>query len=114
MVGVAPEDMTLVREMWTLANNEPLALAHLQRYGVIDRERYRRVRAGIALEFTLETDQRTSIWSYELAILDESGDDIDADVVEYWLTAFFGEQRPLASKRSFLMRDARFTYPCNS
>ncbi|MFM7321932.1 MAG: hypothetical protein ACKO5K_10475 [Armatimonadota bacterium] len=105
-------DRRVAEEMWTLANNEPLALAALQPFGIIDRERYRRrVRGGVVLELTLETDPRTGIWSYEFAILDEEGGRVDEDVVAHWLAMLLGNRRHIASRRSFLFTEARFTFP---
>lgn len=106
------EDQRVAQEMWTLANNEPLSLAPLQPFGVIDRDRYRRrVGEGVVLELTLETDPRTSVWSYEFAVLDEEGGRVEEELVQHWLRCFFGNLAHLASKRSFLLTEARFTFP---
>lgn len=106
------EDQRIAQEMWTLANNEPLSLAPLQPFGVIDRERYRRnIGGGVVLELTLESDPRTGIWSYEFAVLDSEGGRVDQELVEYWLQRFFGNLSYLASKRSFLLAEARYTFP---
>ena len=105
-------DRRIAQEMWTLANNEPLALASLQPFGIVDRERYRRrLGDGLMLELTLETDPNTGIWSYEFSVLDEEGALVDEEVVQYWLNVFFGAERFSASKRSFLLAEARFTFP---
>jgi hypothetical protein len=109
--GVTERDLRVVQDMWTLANNEPLTLFALQKYGVIDRERYRRLHNGLWLELTLECDERTKVGSYELAILSQDGSDVDPDVVNYWLEAFLGNKKGLASRRSFMLRDARYTFP---
>lgn len=107
-------DKRIAQEMWTLANNEPLALAALQPFGIVDRERYRkRLDGGLVLELTLETDPNTGIWSYEFSVLDEEGGLVDETVVQYWLTVFFGAERFSASKRSFLLAEARYTFPYN-
>jgi len=111
VIGVSDGDMRIVQDMWTLANNEPLTLFALQKYGVIDRERYRRYHNGLWLELTLECDDRTKVWSYELAILSPDGGDVDPDIVNYWLDAFLGNKKGMASRRSFMLRDARFTFP---
>ncbi len=106
------QDQRIAQEMWTLANNEPLALAPLQPFGVIDRDRYKRdVGGGVFLELTLETDPRTGIWSYEFAVLDHEGGRVDQETVDYWLQRFFGNLSHLASKRSFLLAEARYTFP---
>lgn len=105
-------DRRIVSEMWTLARNEPLTLASLQPFGFVDRERYKRRVGDILLEFTLDSDPRTKVWSYELAILDAQGGQLDAEVVDYWLYAFFGRESFLAARRNFLMTgEARFTFP---
>lgn len=105
-------DQRIVQEMWTQANLEPLTLAPLQRYGLIDRERYRRLVDTVVLELTLDRDPRSNHWSYELAILDPEGGSVEDDVVEHWLTLFFGRDARFAAKRSFLLTgEARFTLP---
>ncbi len=105
-------DRQLVQEMWTLANNEPLALAALQPYGLVDRDRYRRYIDGITLELTLETDPQTGIWSYEFALIHPDGEVVDATLIEYWLDLFFGKESRHAAKRGFMLTtDARFTLP---
>jgi len=106
------EDQRVVQEMWTLANNEPLSLAPIQPFGLIDRDRYRRqVGGGVYLELTLENDPRTGIWSYEFAVLDEEGGRVEQEIVDHWLRLFFGNLSHLASKRSFLLAEARYTFP---
>ena len=105
-------DRAIVEEMWTVARNEPLTLAAIVPFGFVDRDRYRRKINNVVLEFTLDSDPRTKIWSYELAILDESGATLDGDVVEYWLQTFFGRESFLASRRNFeLTGEARYTFP---
>lgn len=101
----------IVQEMWTTANNEPLAMAGLQPFGFVDRERYRRVVDGLSIEFVLDCDVHSHIWSYELAILDPEGVPVDEDVVQYWLKLFFGKEAVFASKRSYLLTEARYTFP---
>lgn len=111
---IMPEmtDRRIVEEMWTTARNEPLTMASLVAFGYIDRERYRRRIGNIVLEFTLDSDPRSKVWAYELAILDESGAVLDSEVVEYWLHAFFGRESFLASRRNFLMTgEARYVFP---
>jgi hypothetical protein len=51
------------------------------------------------------------VWSYELAILSPDGGDVDPDIVNYWLDAFLGNKKGMASRRSFMLRDARVTFP---
>ena len=105
-------DRRIVQEMWTLARNEPLTLAALQPFGFVDKERYRRRVGNVILDFTLDADPRTQVWGYELAILDAEGGVLDSDVVDYWLTAFFGTLKFLASRRNFLFTgEARFMFP---
>lgn len=105
-------DRRIVQEMWTLARNEPLTLAALQPFGFVDKERYRRHVGGIILEFTLDSDPRTHIWGYELSISDADGGILDSEVVDYWLTTFFGSLKFLAARRNFLFTgEARFTFP---
>ena len=111
MRGNEERDVRVVQEMWTLANLEPLPLASLQRYGFVDRERYRRYVDRLILELTLDKDPRTSQWSYELAILDPDEDIVDPEVVQYWLRLFFGRDAPFAAKRNFMLTEARFTFP---
>ena len=106
------EDRRIAEDMWTIARNEPLTLASLQRFGIVDRERYRRQVGEVVLELTLDADSRTGIWSYELAILDASGGVLDDSVVQYWLHTFFGREAFFAARRNFLMTgEARFTFP---
>lgn len=105
-------DRKIVEEMWTLARNEPLTLSSIVQFGFIDRDRYRRRVGAVVLELTLDSDPRSKIWSYELAILDGSGATLDGDVVEYWLQAFFGRESFLAARRNFeLTGEARYTFP---
>ena len=105
-------DKKVVQDMWTLARNEPMTMQHLLPFGVADRERYRQYLGDIVLEFTLEADERTKLWSYELAILDKDGGFLDPDVVQYWLEMFFGNQAGRAGRRSLLFpAEARFTFP---
>jgi hypothetical protein len=105
-------DKHIVQEMWTLARNEPLTMASLLPFGFVDRERYRRRVGKVVLEFTLDSDPQTKIWSYELAILGADGEPLDSEVVQYWLEAFFGRESFLAARRNFLMTgEARFTFP---
>lgn len=104
-------DRRIAQEMWTLANNEPLALASLQPFGIVDRDQYKRLVDGTLLSLTLETDPNTGVWSYEFAVLDPDGGYVDDDIVEYWIGIFFGSERHFASKRSFLLSEARFTFP---
>lgn len=107
-------DRRVAEEMWTLANNEPLALAALQPFGLVDRDRYRRrVWGNVILELTLETDPRSGIWSYEYAILDQDGGRVEEDVVAHWLAMLLGSRSHIASRRSFLFTEARFTFPYN-
>ena len=110
----AQRDKLIVQDMWTLANNEPLALGGLQPHGLIDRERYRRYVDGLTLELTLETDPKTNLWSYEFAIIHPNGERIDDEIVAYWLDQFFGQEARHAAKRGFMVTtDARFTFPYN-
>ncbi len=105
-------DVKIVMEMWTLARNEPLTLSAIVPFGFVDRERYRRRVGKVVLEFTLDGDQRTKIWSYELAILHADGEVLDNEIVDYWLTAFFGRESFLAARRNFeLTGEARYTFP---
>ena len=62
-------DRQIVEDMWTIARNAPLALAGISPFGIMDREQYRRRVGKVVLEFTLDSDQRTQTWSYELSIL---------------------------------------------
>jgi hypothetical protein len=106
------EDRRIVEEMWTTARNEPLTLSSLQPFGLVDRERYRRRVGDVVLELTLDADSRTGYWSYELAILDANGGQLEDDIVRYWLHAFFGRESYSAARRDFLMTgEARFTFP---
>jgi hypothetical protein len=106
------DDELLVREMWTLANNEPLSVAPIVAFGFIDRERYRRYLGDLILELTLDKDPQTEIWSYELAITRPDGVPVDADIVEYWLKLFFGRESHFAAKRNFMLTDeSRYTFP---
>lgn len=106
------EDLRIVEDMWTIARNEPLTLAAIQPFGIVDKERYRRQVGEVVLELTLDADSRTGIWAYELAILDASGGVLDDSVVQYWLHAFFGRESFFAARRNFLMTgEARFTFP---
>jgi hypothetical protein len=105
-------DRQIVEEMWTLARNEPLTLAAVSPFGLMDRERYRRRVGKVLIEFTLDSDPRTNIWSYELAILDTEGGQLEDETVQYWLQAFFGRHSYSAARRNFLMTgEARFTFP---
>ena len=105
-------DRLIVQEMWATANNEPLALISLQPLGMIDRDRYRRLIDGLLLELTLESDPHTGIWSYEFALVDPDGVQVDEEIVQYWLELLFGKEARHASKRSYLLTaDARFTFP---
>ena len=105
-------DRIIVQDMWTLARNEPLTLAALQPFGFVDRERYKRRVGAVILEFTLDADPKTQVWGYELAINDAEGGMLDPDVVDYWLTAFFGSAKFLASRRNFLFTgEARYLFP---
>jgi hypothetical protein len=106
------DDELLVREMWTLANNEPLTVAPLVPFGFIDRERYRRYLGELILELTLDKDPQSEIWSYELAITRPDGVPVDTEIVEYWLKLFFGRESNFAAKRNFMLTDeSRFTFP---
>jgi hypothetical protein len=105
-------DKRIVEEMWTVARNEPLTLAGVVAFGVVDRERYQRRVGNVVLSFTLDCDHRTNIWSYELGIADAAGGVLDDEVVQYWLRAFFGREASLAARRGFLMSgEARYTFP---
>ena len=105
-------DKRIVEEMWTVARNEPLTLAGVVAFGVVDRERYQRRVGNVVLSFTLDCDYRTNIWSYELGIADAAGGVLDDEVVQYWLRAFFGREASLAARRGFLMSgEARYTFP---
>ncbi len=105
-------DRQIVEEMWTVARNEPLTLAGVLPFGSVDRERYRRRVGNVILTFTLDSDTRTGIWSYELGIADAEGGTLDDDVVRYWLNAFFGREVSLAARRGFLFAgEARYTFP---
>lgn len=105
-------DRQIVEEMWTLARNEPLTLAMISPFGQMDRDRYRRRVGNVVLELTLDCDQRNGEWSYELAILDAEGGQLDTETVNYWLQAFFGRQAHFAARRDFMMTgEARFTFP---
>jgi hypothetical protein len=97
--------------MWQLANNEPLSQAGMIAFGFPDRERYNRIVDGLRLEFTLECDAQTNIWSYEFALIDPSGVPVDEELAQYWLTLFFGKDTPMAAKRSYLLVEARYTFP---
>jgi hypothetical protein len=109
-----PRDKQIVQEMWLLANNEPLALAALQPHGFVDRDHYRRYVDGLILELTLETDPHTNLWSYEFAVLHPEGERLDDEIVQHWLTLFFGQEARHAAKRGFMLTtDARFTFPYN-
>ena len=112
MRRTAERDRLIVQEMWTLANSEPLALSALQPLGMIDRERYRRYVDGLILELTLETNPKTGVWSYELALIHPEGERIDEEIITYWLDQFFGNEARHAAKRGFMLTtDARFTFP---
>ena len=105
-------DKQIVEEMWTVARNEPLTLAGVVAFGVLDRERYKRRVGDVVLTFTLDRDARTNIWSYELGIAEAGGGILDEEVVRYWLQTFFGRQASLAARRGFLLTgEARFTFP---
>lgn len=105
-------DQQIVEEMWTRARNEPLTLAAIVPFGVIDPERYKRRVGDVVLTFTLDADARTRVWSYELGIAHAEGETLDDEVVQYWLAAFFGRERFLAARRSFLFTgEARFIFP---
>jgi hypothetical protein len=105
-------DREIVEEMWTLARNEPMTLASLSPFGMVDRSRYRRQVGNVSLELTLDSDPRTGIWSYELAILNAEGGELDTDTVNYWLHAFFGREAHFAARRNFLLTgEARFVFP---
>ena len=105
-------DRQIVEEMWTTARNEPLTLAGVLPFGVVDRERYRRKVGNVVLHFTLDSDQRTGIWSYELGIASADGSVLDDEVVQYWLHAFFGRESSRAARRGFLLSgEARYTFP---
>lgn len=105
-------DKKIVEEMWTHARNEPLTLARLSPFGLMDKERYRRRVGDVILELTLDHDDRHNAWAYELAILDADGGTLDTDVVNYWLQAFFGRDAHFAARRNFLFTgEARFVFP---
>ena len=105
-------DKEIVEEMWTLARNEPLTLSGISPFGMVDRSRYRRQVGKVLLELTLDSDPRTNIWTYELAILNADGGELDTETVQYWLHAFFGREAHFASRRNFLMTgEARFVFP---
>ena len=105
-------DRQIVEDMWTIARNEPLTLAGISPFGIIDRERYRRLAGKVLLEFTLDADPRSGIWAYELAIKHINGEILDDDTMRYWLEAFFGREAFFAARRNFLMTgEARFTFP---
>jgi hypothetical protein len=105
-------DQLIVEEMWTRARNEPLTVARLSPFGLIDRERYRRRVGDVILELTLDHDDRNHTWAYELAILDAQGGTLDVEVVNYWLQAFFGRDAHFAARRNFLFTgEARFVFP---
>jgi hypothetical protein len=108
-------DRKIVEEMWTIARNEPLTLSSIVPFGFVDRDRYRRRVGEVVLEFTLDSDPRTKVWSYELAILDATGATLDGEIVEYWLQAFFGRESFFAARRNFeLTGEARYTFPYRS
>jgi hypothetical protein len=66
----------------------------------------------VTIEFTLEADPQTRLWSYELALIDPDGGIVDPEVVQYWLGLFFGNQAGRAARRSMLFpAEARFTFP---
>jgi hypothetical protein len=105
-------DKQIVEEMWTVARNEPLTLAGVLSFGVVDRERYKRRVGNVVLTFTLDRDSRTGIWSYELSIADAEGGTLDDTIVQYWLQAFFGREASFAAPRGFLFSgEARYTFP---
>ena len=105
-------DRRIVSEMWTLARNEPLTLASLLPFGYVDRDRYRRRAGKVILEFTLDSDPKSKVWSYELAILSADGEQLETETIQYWLEAFFGRESFLAARRNFLMTgEARYTFP---
>jgi hypothetical protein len=105
-------DKQIVEEMWTIARNEPLTLAGVVAFGVVDRERYKRRVGNVVLSLTLDAEHRTGIWSYELGIADAEGGTLDDAVLQYWLNAFFGREAFLAARRGFLLAgEARFTFP---
>lgn len=107
-------DREIVEEMWTLARNEPLTLAGLSPFGMMDRSRYRRQVGKVLLDLTLDSDPRSGVWAYELAILNAEGGELDADTIQYWLNAFFGREAHFAARRNFLMTgEARFIFPYN-
>ena len=105
-------DRQIVEEMWTIARNEPLTLAGISPFGMVDRDRYRRQVGKVLIEFTLDSDPRSGIWAYELAIKHIGGEILDDDTMRYWLEAFFGREAFFAARRNFLMTgEARFTFP---
>lgn len=105
-------DKQIVEEMWSRAQREPLTLAALSPFGVVDAERYKRRVGAVALTFTLDCDRRTNFWSYELAIANADGGVLDEEVVQYWLHAFFGRHAGRAARRGFLLTgEARYTFP---
>ena len=105
-------DRRIVEEMWTIARNEPLTLARISPFGILDRDRYRRRVGDVILELTLDSDDRTGSWMYELAVLDKDGGTLDVDVVNYWLQAFFGRDAHFAARRNFLFTgEARYIFP---
>lgn len=105
-------DKQIVEEMWTVARNEPLTLAGISPFGVVDRERYRRRVGDVILSLTLDCDQRTKIWSYELGIAGATGEPLDETVAQYWLEAFFGREAGFAARRGFILTgEARYTFP---
>jgi hypothetical protein len=107
-------DRMIVEEMWTQARNAPLTLGAISPFGVQSRDQYRRRVGDVILELTLDCDARSKSWSYELAILDAEGGQLDSDTVNYWLQAFFGREAHFASRRNFLMTgEARFVFPYN-
>lgn len=105
-------DKQIVEEMWTIARNEPLTLSGIVAFGFVDMDRYKRRVGDVVLTLTLDSDQRTQIWSYELAIAHVNGETLDDEVVRYWLNAFFGREAFLAARRGFLLTgEARYTFP---
>ena len=105
-------DRMIVEEMWTMAKNKPLTLASVSQFGLVNRDDYRRRVGEVVLELTLDCDSKTQTWTYELAILDAQGGQLDSDTVNYWLLAFFGREAHSAARRNFLMTgEARFVIP---
>ena len=105
-------DRKIVEEMWTQARNAPLTLARISPFGLMDKDLYRRRVGDVILELTLDNDERNNTWAYELAILDAEGGQLDIDVVNYWLQAFFGRDAHFAARRNFLFTgEARFVFP---